>query len=663
MRVYELSKKLGLSNKELIDKLQHAGFDGLTHMSALSQEAIDIASQPIKKKSAPIESIEIKVEIPPKNTTTTKEVENKLDTKIVDQKESPVQPSNQKKLDEDTIALEAMTVSALSQKIHRPVNDIILTLLKQGIVSPKNQLLSTKVIEQLAKHYQFKTIAPQSGQLDHPKPLVRASSQVHSRTPVVVVIGHVDHGKTTLLDFIRKTKVAAKEQGGITQHLGAYQVETSQGKIVFLDTPGHAAFTKMRARGVKVADIAVLVVAADDGVMPQTVEAIKHAKAVHVPIIVAVNKIDKATPMQVETVKRQLAQLDVVPEEWGGQVIFAPISGKTGEGIDQLLELIVLQSQLMELSTDDSAPAQGFVLEARMEKGRGAVATVLCHEGTVKIGDFFIAGQSHGKISSLMDSYGRMLKKVGPSIPVQIAGFSVLPEAGDSFEVVSQERYKNIRSDKSLVTEVDTNKFSQGESINLLIKVDSKSSREALLGAIDQLPTNDEKRIHVVYAAVGDISESDVTLAAATNAIIYGFHVKPEANALVLAQKNNVMIKLFQIIYRLLDDVVLLVKKDVKVKMVRTKVGEAVVRRVFETKNEGTIAGSYVKEGRFARNGFVIIWRGKSKIGDGPIKSLQRDRKVVKEVHTGFECAFIVDGFNEWEVDDRVECYLEMPAQ
>ena len=454
-----------------------------------------------------------------------------------------------------------------------------------------------------------------------------------------------------------------KNKGGITQHLGAYQVETPQGKIVFLDTPGHAAFTKMRARGVRVADIAVLVVAADDGVMPQTIEAIKHAKAVQVPIIVAINKVDKATPMQIETVKRQLAQHDLVPEEWGGQVIFVPISAKTGAGVDQLLEMIILQSQLMELSTDEAVPAKGFILEARMEKGRGAVATVLCHEGTVHIGDYFMAGQSHGKISSLMDSHGTMLKKVAPSIPVQVAGFSVLPEAGDLFEVISQERYKNIRSEKFIMPDADMSKFAQGETINLLIKVDTKSSKEALLGAIEQLPKSGEKAIHIVYASVGDISESDITLAAATNAMIYGFHVKPEANALALAQKNNVVVKLFQIIYRLLDDTALLMKQEAKVKMVRTKIGEATVRRVFETKNEGTIAGSYVKEGRFSRNGFVVIWRGKNKIGEGPIKSLQRDRKVVKEVHSGFECAFIVDGFNAWEVDDRVECFLDMPAQ
>lgn len=656
MRVYELSKKLGLSNKELIDKLQHAGFEGLTHMSALSQQAIDIVSQPIKKKAVSLET-----KVAEKNE---KEILQKVqEIEVTPPSPKPMPVATTKKVKEDIIVLEPMTVAQLAQKINIPVSEVILTLLKQGVVSPKNQLLSTKIIERLAHHYQFKTVEPVSELSGHMKPLVKTSSHTHSRPPVVVVIGHVDHGKTSLLDFIRKTKVAAKEQGGITQHLGAYQVATSQGNVVFLDTPGHAAFTKMRARGVRVADIAVLVVAADDGVMPQTVEAIKHAKAVNVPIVVAINKIDKATPMQIETVKRQLAQYDIVPEEWGGQAIVAPISAKTGQGIDQLLELIVLQSQLMELSTDENVPAQGFVLEARMEKGRGAVATVLCHEGTVAIGDYFIAGQAHGKISSLMDSYGRMLKKVGPSIPVQIAGFSVLPEAGDSFEVITAERYKHIRSEKSSAIEVDLSKFSQGDTINILIKVDSKSSREALLGAIEELPTSDEKRIHIVHAAVGDINESDVALATATGAIIYGFHVKPEAKAMALAQKNNVIVKLFQIIYRLLDDIALLGKKDIQVKMVRTKIGEAVVRRVFETKNEGTIAGSYVKEGRFSRTGFVVVWRGKNKVGEGFIKSLQRDRKVVKEVHANFECAFIVDGFNEWEVDDRVECFMDMPAQ
>jgi translation initiation factor IF-2 len=662
MRVYELSKKIGLSNKELLDKLQHAGFEGLTHMSALSQEAIDSVAKPASgssqkqpvqepEKAKPVSKI---IPEKPAHQAAQQAVET---PKVMQQ---PVQPSA-KNGGEITLVLEPMTVAQVAQKIHKPVSEVIVALLKQGFVSPKNQLLPIKTIEHIARHYGIKTAQPAVVGADVHK-LVRSSAQTHSRSPVVVIIGHVDHGKTTLLDFIRKTKVAAKEQGGITQHLGAYQVSTAQGNIVFLDTPGHAAFTKMRARGVKVADIAVLVVAADDGVMPQTVEALKHAKAVQVPIIVAINKIDKATPMQIETVKRQLAQHDLVPEEWGGQVLFVPLSAKTGQGIDNLLEMIILQSQLMELTTNEAVPAKGFVLEARMEKGRGAVATVLCHEGTLAIGDYFIAGNSHGKVSSLMDSHGRMLKKVAPSIPVQVAGFSVLPEAGDSFEVVSQERYKNVRSEKSIVQDVDMSKFAQGESINLLIKVDTKSSKEALLGAIDQLPRAGEKSLHIVYAAVGDISESDVTLAAATQAIIYGFHVKPEANALVLAQKNNVTVKLFQIIYRLLDDVALLMKQEQAVKMVRTKIGEAVVRRVFETKNEGTIAGSYVKEGRFSRNGFVIVWRGKNKIGEGPIKSLQRDRKTVKEVHADFECAFIVDGYNDWQVDDRVECFLDMPA-
>lgn len=671
MRVYELSKKLGLSNKELLDKLHDAGFDVVTHMSTLSQDAIDFFTKSKKQEPEQTKGPEKELQPESKQILVPKQEEKQIPSVHVEKELAPVKSEMKtilplekegQKIFEISIPSQPMTVGQFAQYLHRPVSDVILTLLRQGIVSAKNQLLPLKTLENLAKHYQVKLAAAISVQ-EKVQPLLKSKSTIHSRPPVVVVIGHVDHGKTTLLDFIRKTKVAAKEQGGITQHLGAYQVTTPQGSIVFLDTPGHAAFTKMRARGLKVADIAILVVAADDGVMPQTVEAIKHAQAIQVPVIVAINKIDKATPAQIETVKRQLAQHNLVAEEWGGQTICVPISAKEGRGVDQLLEMIILQSQVMELSTDETAPAKGFVLEARMEKGRGAVATVLCQEGTLHIGDYFSAGNTHGKISSLVDSHAKALKKVGPSIPVQVAGFSGLPEAGDFFEVISQERYKAIKSVKMTTLEADIKKFTTGEAVNLLIKTDSKSSKEALLGSIANLGEHDNQKLHIVHTGVGDISEGDVTLAATTHAIIYGFHVKPETNAIALAQKNNVTIKLFQIIYRLLDDIELVIKQDEKTPVVKTKIGEAVVRRVFDIKNVGTIAGSYIREGRFSRNGHVIIWRGKTKVGEGAIKSLERDRKPVKEVHTGFECAFLVDGFNEWEVEDRVECFIDLPSK
>ena len=479
---------------------------------------------------------------------------------------------------------------------------------------------------------------------------------------MAVVIGHVDHGKTTLLDFIRKTRVAAKEKGGITQHLGAYEVKTAQGNLVFLDTPGHEAFSFMRARGIKVADIAILVVAADDGVMPQTVEAITRAKLAGIPIIVALNKMDKATPAQVETVKRQLAQHDLVPEEWGGPIPCMPISAKLGTGIDELLDVIVLQSQLMELKANLSVPARGFVLESKIEKGRGPVATVICQHGILRVGDYFIAGTTSGKVSSMVDSSGKRVQEAYPSVPVQVAGFAELPQAGDAFEVATQEEVKKrVVQGAEQRPDLFLKKTLSEKEIPIIVKADNASSKEALLNALSKI-SSDHRTVTVVTAAVGDITESDVMLASDTGSFIYGFHTKPSANAAELAQKKAVVIKTFDIIYKLLEDISLLLEAGKPVKMITKKIGEASVLKVFDIKGLGIVAGAHVKTGRFVKDGKVIVWRGKSKAGEGTIKGLQRDRKAVKEVHAGFECAFLVDGFDTWEPDDRVECFQEVPA-
>ncbi len=667
MRIYEFSKKLGLSNKEVVDLLKQQGFDVISHMSALSPDAINfldtyyqqqqersstqpmVATEMVAEEEMPLETPSIEA---PQVDLATKEVSARVE-------QAPAFAPKHAGL-----VVEPMTVSQLAQKTMIPVNEIMLTLLKQGIISSKNQLLPSKVVEQMARHYQIPVVTGVAKKETYTKPAAQqtsASKHLQKRMPIVVVIGHVDHGKTTLLDFIRKTKVAAREQGGITQHLGAYQVKTDQGGMVFLDTPGHAAFIKMRARGVKVADIAILVVAADDGVMPQTVEAIKHAKNAQIPIIVAINKIDKASPAQIESVKRSLTQHDLLPEEWGGQTICIPISAKNGTGVDQLLEMIQLQAEVMELKSDPTKAAQGFVLEARVEKGRGSVATVIAHEGTMHVGDYFIAGQTFGKITALIDSFGKNLKKADPSIPVQVSGFDQLPNAGDSFSVVTQEQYQEAKS-KGIVREEPKQFVSEGV-INIILKVDTKSSKEAIIEGIEQINQKNAKKFQLIYSGIGDISESDVELAHTTHSLILGFHVKHELNALSLAQKYDVSIETYQVIYKLLENLEDLIKEKETTRLVATKIGEAIIRKVFHIKNVGTIAGAYVREGRLSRNGTVQIWRGKNKIGGGAIKSLERDRKPVKEVHTGFECAFLVDGFNEWEIDDRVECMLEMPAK
>jgi translation initiation factor IF-2 len=648
-RVYELSKELGISSKDLLKLLQNQGFELASHIAIVPPEAIAKVKQ-IAAQSQQKQKLE-----EPKAVKAT-EV-------------APARPKEQtkEKEPENVLVLAPMSVVEIAQKAHKQVSEVILSLLKQGIVTTKNQLLPEKTVAQLAHVYGLKIVekskTPQAEEIKAGLETT-AEGTWQERLPVVVVIGHVDHGKTTLLDFVRKTRVAAKEKGGITQHLGAYEVSTSQGGIVFLDTPGHEAFSLMRARGIRVADIAILIVAADDGVMPQTLDAIKLTKAAQVPIIVAINKIDKAAPAQIETVRRQLAQFDLVPEEWGGQTVCMPISAKTGEGVNELLEVIVLQAQLMELKANLTVPARGFILESKIEKGRGPVATVICQHGTLKVGQYFIAGITQGKVSSLMDTAGLRVIEVGPSTPVQVAGFSELPNAGDTFEVVLQEIFKKRAHGYPLEArpEATLKQTLNEDTIRLILKADNASSREALVGAIEKLSLKAPKKFSIVHTGVGDISESDVLLATDTQSLIYGFHVKTQPNALALIKKEQVAIKYYDIIYKLLEDLEALAQASKPIKTVLKKIGEAAIIKVFDIKGLGKVAGALVRSGRFVRDGKVVIWRGKQKVGEGTIKGLQRERKTVKEVHTGFEFALLVDGFDAWELEDRVECYQELPA-
>ncbi len=676
VRVYELSKKLGISNKELVDLLKEHGYT-LTSIAVVPDEAVKLIEtshekkapvQPEKRENPPVRASEPSQPEPQKVIAPKKEEPKTLQIAIKHAAPRPATKSQQPQPQEAEahpaeISIVPMTVADIAHKARKQVSEVMLTLLKMGVVATKNQMLAEKNVAELARQYGLTVVTKAPVQAKEEKTAqVQEAGQWESRMPVVVVIGHVDHGKTTLLDFIRKTRVAAKEKGGITQHLGAYEVKTEKGNLVFLDTPGHEAFTLMRARGIKVADIAILVVAADDGVMPQTVDAIKRAKLAEIPIIVALNKIDKATPAQIETAKRQLAQHDLTPEEWGGDTVCLPISAKLGTGIDELLDVIVLQSQLMDLKANISIPARGFVLESTVEKGRGPVATVICQHGILKVGDYFTAGNATGRISSLVNSAGKRIQEVPPSVPVLVAGFSELPHAGDAFEVTTQQaiRKGGVKA-PSKTAEIMSKTGTEESEIALIVKADNASSREAVAHGLSQLKSS-HRTLSLVYTGVGDISESDIILAADTGAIIYGFHVKVQPHAADLVHKKGVEIKSFDIIYKLIEDVEQLLEAGKPVKMVSKKIGEAIVLKVFDIKGLGIIAGAQVKTGRFIRDGKVIIWRGKHKVGEGSIKGLQRDRKPVKEVHTGFECAFLVDGFDAWEVDDRVECFQEVPA-
>jgi len=678
IRVYELSKKLGLTNKEMVSFLNDLGVAVSSHISVVPEEFIDIIEQELKqKKGEQIQSQEMPLKAPQGHDKNLSEPSTTKQAQILPQSKStkptpkPVEmPDNnvqQAQLDEKTILLKPMSLIQLADIIKKPLSELISFLLKQGIVSTKNQTLTNDAVKKIAEFYGFKTkeLKAEPTSQKFVKGIwedIPTEGKWVERMPVVVVIGHVDHGKTTLLDYIRKTKVAAKEKGGITQHLGAYEVDLAQGKIVFLDTPGHEAFSLLRMRGAKAADIAVLVVAADDGVMPQTIEAIKHAKSVDIPIIVAINKIDKVEPKQIEIVKQQLARQDLILEEWGGTTIAVPISAKTGKGVDELLDVIVLQSQIMELKANISVKARGYVLESKLEKGLGQVATVICQHGILKIGDYFFAGNTKGKVNSIVNSFGKKLSSAGPSVPVKISGFEELSQAGDLFAVVSEVEYRKGEKPKQMqITSSAALKTISEGKINLLLKSDNASSKEALVESINKLSAKHDNKFNIIASEIGDVNESDITLASHTKSTIYAFHTKVPKNLLPLAQNLGIEIKSFDIIYKLLEELESVVEAAKPVKIITKKIGEALVLKVFEIKGLGVVAGAQVKSGKFIREGKVIVWRNKQKVGEGKIKSLERERKPVKEIQAGFECAFLVDGFDAWQVDDKVECYQEIP--
>jgi len=622
MRVYEFSKQYDIPTKDLLAALGKGKFQVTSHMSVLTEKEIDYLNK------------EFNINISAKQSSSSDRSPDRLSdrsshgniSKKAEIKDEFVQNDN----GEISIEAKAMTVDDFSRASGKMVSEVIVTLLKWGVVAAKNQMLTRDVVVRLADHYemQIKVTSIDSKVAHDDKGTIKVVGDNHTeRLPVVVVMGHVDHGKTTLLDYIRSSRVAAKEKGGITQHLGAYETKTAKGNIVFIDTPGHEAFSRMRTRGVKVADIVVLIVAADDSIMPQTVEAIKQAKRMSVPIIVAVNKIDRVDIARVDVVKRDLAKHDLLPEDWGGNVVVVPISAKTGQGVDQLLEMIVLQSQLMELTADTLGNAKGYVLESKFEKGRGAVATVLLQHGKLRVGDFFTCGKTVGKVNSLVNSYGARVIEVGPSHPIRIAGFADLPEAGDYFEAVSRQEYSKSRTNIAKVVSHPSQSAIKQEGFNIIIKADSDSSKEALVDAIEKISKNVKSKFNIVRAAVGDIGEGDVSLAASTQSKLLGLHVKAEPNALLAARQEGVVIQLFGIIYKLLESLEEYAHSKREIKMKRVKTGEAEVRRVFNIKGLGVIAGCYVKDGTFSRDGSVIVWRKKYKVGEGKIKSLQRDKK------------------------------------
>ena len=568
-------------------------------------------------------------------------------------------------------------LSELAVMMGKPTGLLILELLKKGLACTMNDIVPVSRIQELATVLEIgvKVIAPVSsdiGGAERSAQIRNVGSNLVRRWPVVVVMGHVDHGKTTLLDYLRKTSVAAKEKGGITQHLGAYEVESSHGKIVFIDTPGHAAFTALRDRGVSVTDLVVLIVSVDDGVKPQTLEALKQAKLAKLPIIVAINKIDKSHSQDdFDRIKRQLAEQDLLAEDWGGNTIMVGISAKTGQGVDELLEMIVLQSQLMDIFADVAVPAKLFVLEFRFDRVFVAIATVIPLCGTLKVGDYVASEHVTGKIRLLIKPSGDRVAEVGPSIPVQIIGCNVLPSPGDVLTVVSQDEYAEAKSSQvpkgtgALSTTTNTqvvDEESDGKSLKVMIKADTQGSADAIMKLILQLSEKDPevaKRLRVLGCSVGDVTGSDILRSVDTGSMIIAFNVRIDRNAIEASQGKKVVIKPFDVIYHLteyLEAEILRTKKAIKV---TRRTGQLEVRKIFVLKDRGIIAGCYVTEGTIQRNGRVVGMRGKQKIGSDEISSLQRDKKSVKEVATGYECAFMCKDFHGWQVGDMVECFVD----
>jgi translation initiation factor IF-2 len=569
---------------------------------------------------------------------------------------------------------ETITVAELAHKMAVKASEVIKQLMKLGqmvtINQPLDQDTAMIVVEEMGH---VAVIAS----LDDPEAFTEEeASGLHvgesvTRAPVVTVMGHVDHGKTSLLDYIRRAKVASGEAGGITQHIGAYHVETPRGMVSFLDTPGHEAFTAMRARGAQATDIVILVVAADDGVMPQTKEAIKHAKAAGVPIVVAINKIDKpdANP---DRVKNELVAEEVVPEEFGGESPFVSVSAKTGQGVDDLLEQVLLQAEVLELKAPIDAMAKGLVIEASLDKGRGPVATILVQSGTLKTGDVVLAGQTYGRVRAMLDENGKATKSAGPSIPVEIQGLTEVPQAGDEFMVLSDERrareiatyragkFRNTKLAKQQAAKLE-NMFSDmasGEVKNLpiIIKADVQGSQEALAASLLKL-TNEEVRVQLVYGAVGGISESDVNLAIASKAVIIGFNTRADAGARKLAENNGVEIRYYNIIYDAVDELKAAMSGMLTPDKKEEIIGMAEIRQVFRISKIGAIAGCMVTNGFIRRNARLRLLRDNVVVFTGELESLKRFKDDVREVKEGFECGLNLKGYNDINEGDQLEFF------
>ncbi|MFS1518416.1 translation initiation factor IF-2 [Bacillus sp. SCS-151] len=712
MRVYEYAKKQNISSKEVINKLKSLNIVVSNHMAMIDQNMIDkldnsynsskqneaskINEQKPKQEqqkvntnnSAPVNKANNQREGKKQNLqvqhqgqkVTNKNKKNKNNKKNNNNKNKHQQQAHQpakkvvKELPSKITFTGSLTVGELANKLNKEPSEIIKKLLLLGVMATINQDLDKDAIELVANEYGVEVeeeIVFDVTEFEKYE-MEDSEADLSERPPVVTIMGHVDHGKTTLLDSIRNSKVTQKEAGGITQHIGAYQIVANDKKITFLDTPGHAAFTTMRARGAKITDITILVVAADDGVMPQTVEAINHAKAAEVPIIVAVNKMDKPSANP-ERVMQELTEHGLVAEDWGGDTIFVQLSAITGEGIDNLLEMIQLVSEVEELKANPSRKAVGTVIEAQLDKGRGSVATLLVQNGTLNVGDPIVVGNTYGRVRAMVNDLGRRVKLAQPSTPIELTGLNEVPQAGDQFMVFKDEKtarqvgearlQKQMLEQRSAKTKVTLDdlfeQIKQGEmkDLNIIVKADVQGSVEALAAALQKIDVEGVK-IKIIHTGVGAISESDIILASASSAIVIGFNVRPDVNAKRTAEAEDVDIRLHRIIYKVIEEIEAAMKGLLDPEFEEKVVGQVEVRQTFKVSRVGTIAGCYVTDGKVTRDSGIRLIRDGIVIFEGEIDTLKRFKDDVKEVSQGYECGITIEKFNDIKDGDIIEAYV-----
>ena len=684
VRVYEYAKEIGKQSKDIISVLKDAEIEVSNHMSMLTEEGLaklDSVFKKVKKEQPKENNTKNKTENnqPKNDNKKAKKKKNKKEKNKKSHKQQPaiIEAPTEETISEDTILVkDGMTVGELSEVLSVSSTELIKKLFMElKIMANINQSLTLEQIELIAMDYGKEIqeeVEINKEDLDLYFEVEDDEKDLKERAPIVTIMGHVDHGKTTLLDTIRNTRVTAGEAGGITQHIGAYQVRAKDKKITFLDTPGHEAFTTMRARGAKITDVTILVVAADDGVMPQTIEAINHAKAAEVPIIVAVNKMDKpqANP---DRVMNELVEYGLISEEWGGDTIFVPISALKGEGIDELLENILLVTEMQELKANPNRLALGTVIEAKLDKGRGAVATLLVQNGTLNVGDPLVVGNTFGRVRAMINDRNKNINVAKPSTPVEITGLQDVPNAGDRFVVFGdektarqigekrQQQYIETTRQASSAVSLDTlfEQMKQGEmkDLNIIIKADVQGSVEALAMSLAKIDV-EGVNVRIIHTGVGAINESDITLAVASNAVVIGFNVRPDSNAKQMAQTEQVDIRLHSIIYKVIEEIEAAMTGLLDPEFVEKVIGLAEVRQVYKVSKIGTIAGAYVTEGKVSRDGKVRVIRDSVVIYEGEIDTLRRFKDDVKEVQSGYECGMTVENFNDIKEGDVFEVYI-----